>query len=103
MEDFLNGVLEFIDVGLYEYADTFLQRVGAYLFVWYLELKVSTITFAWSIASGFIQALNLTGMMSAAFSNLSPDFVAFANYVKLFEAMNIIFSAYSTRFVLDLF
>ena len=101
--DSLDLLNQFLVNGIPESIDNFFQRMGAYLVLFYFELKLSSIQFAWSIASGILNTLSLSSTLTASLNTISPDVVSFLNHLRLIEAFNIILSAHATKFVLSLF
>ncbi len=99
--DFIDWVYEAMD-DIQQAILDFLIEIGKTLFLWYLEVKLSSLEFMWSIAESFINSLNITDTITSNFGGLSSDIQAFMTELRLGEAINLLLSAHITRFLLNL-
>ena len=67
LSDSIRYFMDWFSEGIYESADTVLERVGAWLIVWYLELKIFWINIAVAIAETFIETLGISDFLNSAF------------------------------------
>lgn len=84
----------------YSWIDTFFERVAAWVVLWWLELKLYGIAFTYDVAQHIIQQLGIMNQLRGALSGLDSQVYAFLDYLNVFEALNIILSAYATRMIL---
>lgn len=105
MESVLQGfdvVIAFFDTGIYDYLEGALERVTAWLIVWYIEIKIYALTFSWSVASLILQNIGLTDLINDMWAGLDSELLAFITYLKIPDCINMLLSAYTTRFVMGL-
>lgn len=105
METFLelaNIALSWIDVGIYEYTDTVFERLSAWLIVFYLEYKLWALEFAWAIASVLLDGLDISSKLDLAWGAIDSTMLNVLTFFKVPEGLNVIISAFTTRFVMDL-
>lgn len=101
MFEFLQSISDFVQNGIYEFSTSWIAFFLAKLTVWYIEAKISSIQFAWDIAQGVLQALNVTSSIAAGFSGLSPDVRAGIGFFRVPEAINMLVGAGATRMVMS--
>lgn len=100
--DGLNALLNFVDIGIYEYTDTYFERFSAWLIVFYLELKLWGLEFSWSIAQVILDGLDISTMLSSSWASIDSGILNILTFFKIPECLNVVVSAFTTRFVLDL-
>ncbi|WP_221801869.1 DUF2523 family protein [Oceanobacter mangrovi] len=101
--DFFQYTVDWLGDGIYKTADTVLERIQVWIFLWYLELKISMISMAASIADVLVASLSITENIKSAISGLDSRTAAMLYYLRIPDALSMLFSAYITRFILDLF
>ena len=100
--DALTEITAWFSNGLYESADSIFQRIAAWVIVWMLEAKLFMLSLGLEIAELFIDALGISEVLNSAFASLDSKVANFVTYLKIPEAINILISAYTTRFVMGL-
>lgn len=100
--DALTDIAGWFADGLYETADNVFQRIAVWVIVWMLEAKLFMLGFGIEIAELFIEALGISEVLNDAFSSLDSKISNFIYYLRIPEAINILLSAYATRFVMGL-
>ncbi len=98
---FINDFVGFIN-DLPDKSDSYWERLIYWIIITYLEAKVYMITFAYEIAGGIVENLGISSVINSAFSALPNAFKSVISYLRIPEAVNMLISAYVTRFVLDL-
>lgn len=83
-------------------SDSFWERIILWLTITYFEIKLTVIEFSYSIASSFLDAVNISQLISQYWSSLDSSILGALSYLRIPEALNIILSALATRFVMDL-
>lgn len=104
---YFQGLWDFID-WIYEGVENiknaildFLTEITKLAFLWWLDLKINTAIFIYSIVEPIIDSLNLTDVVTQAFSSLRPDWQAFISQIRLGEGLNILISAKVTKMILN--
>jgi hypothetical protein len=100
--DALTDITSWFSDGLYDAADNVFQRMAAWVIIWILEAKLFMLGLGIEIAELFIEALGISDLLNSAFSSLDSKVSNFVYYLKIPEAINILISAYTTRFVMSL-
>lgn len=106
--DIANAITEFrqdIDdirsTGIYEFfTKVFAEYIKWAIVGWY-KFKLQSIIFAYDIASEMLSSFNVSGAVDAAFSSLDSDIAQIISFFRIPEALNIIFTAYTTRIVIQ--
>lgn len=78
----------------------FLAEVGKVLILWYIQWKIATVQYIWSVVEPIIDSLNLTDVISQLFGSLSSDVKMFITELRIGEGINLLLSAYATRSIL---
>lgn len=87
--------------GIYQFfTKWFAEFIKWYMVGWY-KAKLQAITFAWDVAQELLASLNLSEHINIAFSALDSRVVQIISFFRIPEAINIVLSAYTTRFVLN--
>ena len=82
--------------------DSFFDRAVLWLIVAYFKIKIEALTFAAGIATAIIANVGLSNAISSAWGSIDSQIVLVLNYCRVPDALNIILSAYVTRFILNL-
>ena len=99
--DFMNGAIEFFN-DLPDKSDSYWERIVVWLLIAYLEAKLYMLEIAYEIASALISAVGISDAINNAWSSVPTDARAVLTYLKIPEGINMIISAYITRFILGL-
>lgn len=98
--DLFDLVWDFVTEGIFDLVkDAIIWFMGK-LMIWYYEAAASSIEFAWDIASGVVDDLNLSDEIIDAFGQLSPTSAQALAFFRIPECINTVLSALGTRFVL---
>ncbi len=99
--DFFQQVLDFIDNQIYGFVTEVFAQFVIWSTVQMIEFKILMIGFAWDVARDIIQQLNLSSYISQAFGALDDDLFGFICFFRVPEFVNIVMSAYVTRYVMS--
>ncbi|UTF61279.1 DUF2523 family protein [Gilvimarinus sp. DA14] len=98
--ELINSVKEWV-VQLPDMIDQLMERFIVWGITSYFEMKRDTLEFVYyNIGQPVLTNLNLSDQISTALSGINPQISAVLAYAGAFESLNIILSAYVTRFVL---
>jgi len=100
---FFEETLTFVKTGVYEYADTVLERVAAWYIIWNLEFRLFVLKMGVAVADLVIESFDISATIEDLLNDLDSRVLAFAVWLKLPEAINMVLSAYIVRFVMGLF
>jgi len=100
MIEFFNDVLAFLDSGIYQFFVDLVAWVLIKLTVFKLQLELSSLVFAWDIASSIIQQLDITAEIQSALSILPAQVQQNLYFFNVVEGINLILNAAATRFVM---
>jgi hypothetical protein len=99
--EFLNYCIDSLS-NFSDNSDTYWEGVIIWLTITFLEIKTAMIEIAYSIASSYIAAIGISDAMNAAWSSVGGDMMAVLSYLRIPESINMILSAFITRFVLGI-
>lgn len=99
--EFFNHFIEQIN-DLPNTTDTFWERIVIWLMISYLETKVMMIEIAYHFADLILSSLNISSLLSAGWSSIDSQILGVFTYLRIPEAINMILSAFVTRFILGL-
>ncbi len=97
----LNDFIGFFN-DLPDKSDSYWERIIVWLLIAYLEAKLYMLEIAYEIASALIETIGLSDAINAAWSNIPVNARAVLTYLKIPEGINMIISAFVTRFILGL-
>lgn len=103
IESLYNGfgaILEFLAHGIYDFAVWAFAKIVEQLTIGYLNFMLWALPFAWSVAKQIMIDLNLSELISQAWVSLDSQVLGLATLFRIPEAINLIVSAYFTKFVL---
>jgi hypothetical protein len=98
---FANVILDNLNVAKDTF-DTFADRAVLWLIIAYFKIKLSMLSFAYDISSAIIASIGLQNALQASWSSIDSEIVAVLNYCRVPDALNLILSAFVTRFVLNI-
>ena len=101
--EYMNTHISFLDSGIYEMADSLFERAAAWILVFYLKLKLAGITMSFNVATFFLDSINMTHLVQNSINSLPSQVVSVLTFFKIPVAINTIISAYTTRFIMDIF
>lgn len=97
----LNQFIELIN-NIPNNSDSYWERLVIWIIISYLELKLYMLELAYDLAAQIISAVGLSEAIQSAWSSLPPATASTLTYLRVPEAINMIMSAYVTRFILGL-
>ena len=101
--DFFSTALEFMESGVYEFADSVLERVAAWFIIWHLELKLTLLSVAAAMADALIDSFNIAGEIEKLLGKVDAKLLAFVVWLRIPEALSMMLSAHVVRFIIQLF
>lgn len=102
MSDFFNYIADFFSSGIYDFFGDLLVALLEWVVVLLLSTTKFCVSFGWGIVKVIIQDLNLSGSINSAWSGLPADVRFILVSFRIPEGINIIFSSFITRFILNL-
>jgi hypothetical protein len=99
--EFFNYLIEQAQ-NLPDVTDSYWERIITWLMITYLEAKLMTIEIAYYFANIILSSLNISDLLAAGWSSIDSQILAVFTYLRIPEAINMILSAFVTRFVLGL-
>jgi hypothetical protein len=93
---------DFLQIGIYDFfVDWFALFVIDYTIA-LVKFKIYMVGFAWDIAQSALDQIDLSGQLSEAWSGVNSHVLDALTFFNVPDALNIILSAYVTRYVLKL-
>lgn len=99
--EFLSQITELINK-LPENTDSYWERLILWIIITWLELKVVALDIAWGIAEQILSALGLGDHLQTAWAAVPSEIASVFNYLRIPESINLVMTAYLTRFILGL-
>lgn len=99
--DFANIIIDTMNNSMNSF-DSFFDRAVLWLIITYFEIKLAAFKFAAHLAEGVIQNVGLSNVIQSAWSSIDSRIVSVLNYCRVPDALNMILSAYVTRFILGM-
>lgn len=97
--DFANIIINAMNNSMNSF-DSFFDRAVLWLVITYFEIKLHAFKFAATLAQALIQNVGLANTIQMAWSSIDSRIVSVLNYCRVPDALNLILSAYVTRFIL---
>lgn len=97
----------FDDVWTFAFEDvpSMFQRLTAWLIVWMVKAKLyfmfEAMQYSWGVAKVIIADLNIMSQITSQMSALPVDVRQALVEMRLFDAINLLFQAYMTKFVMN--
>jgi hypothetical protein len=99
--DFRQDIENIRSSGIYEFFTKFFAEYIKWAIVGWYKFKLQSIIFAYDVASEMLSSLNLSQVIDSAFLHLDSRVSKFVFFFRIPEALNLIFSAYTTRIVMN--
>jgi hypothetical protein len=100
INDFFFQIYDFLSVGLYDFFAKVFAEFIIYSTIVFIKSKIFMLEFSYSVAQEIISSLNISSFLKNSFSSLNSKLLSFLNFFKIIESINIVISAYVTKFVL---
>lgn len=97
--DFSNMIVDAMNNSMNSF-DSFFERAVLWLIITYFEIKLHAFKFAAQLAEMIIHNVGLSNIIHMTWSSIDSRIVAVLNYCRVPDALNLILSAYVTRFIL---
>lgn len=104
--DVVNAVVEFsqsfedfIKTGVYDLIVKFTAWAVKWLVVASIKAKIAAIAFSWDVAQEILTSLNVSAYLSGMWSSMDSRLIGMLAYLRIPEVINIMLSAFATRFV----
>jgi hypothetical protein len=92
-------VLDFFYQDIYPMiTKAYAEFIKAYL-ISEIEFKIFMLKFAWDVAKELLTSLNISPLIASAWSQLDSRVLQFITFFRIPEGINLLISAYTTRFV----
>ncbi|MEI6747373.1 MAG: DUF2523 family protein [Methylococcaceae bacterium] len=91
---------DFRSTGIYQFFTKWFAEFLKWWVVGWYKFKLQAITFSWDVASEILSSLNLSTVVTSAFSQLDSKVISIISFFRIPEALNMILSAYVTRLVM---
>ncbi len=101
--DFFSETLEFMKTGIYDWADTVLERIAAWYIIWNLEFKLTMLEIAAGMADSIVSTFNVSGKIEQLLGAIDSRLLAFVVWLRIPEALSMMLSAHIVRLILQLF
>ena len=99
--DFANMIIDTMNNSMNSF-DSFFERSVLWLMITYFQIKLEVFKFAAHLAEGIIQNIGLSNIIQLTWNSIDYRIVSVLNYCRVPDAINMILSAYLTRFILSL-
>ena len=99
--DFRQQIEDIRSTGVYEFFTKLFAEYIKWAIVGWYKFKLQSIIFAYDVASEILSSINLSSVVDTAFSALDARIVQIISFFRIPEALNLIFSAYTTRVVMN--
>jgi len=100
MADFFNHLWDWLNNGVVDLFTAVIAYLIEKLFLFALDFILWAVPFAWGIAKQIMTDLSISERLNAAFEVLPSDLLSTIFFFRVPEALNLIISAFITRFVL---
>ncbi len=100
IKGFFNWILEFFTVTIVDMVKDGIEWFVVKLTVFYIDMKIQMLQFAWGIASGILDTFNLSSVISSYASQLDSSLAYVANAIGIFDAFNMVIQAGISSFIL---
>ena len=102
MFEFLQVIAEFFQVGIFDFFDEAMKHVTTWLIIAWIKVKINGLLFAWEVAQGVLQGLNVFSTIHTAWGAIPGRGMAGLSFFRVHEALNLLLTAGMTRFVLSI-
>lgn len=99
--EFFNRLVDFFQTGIYDYTTEAYAQFVIWSTVSMIRFKIAMIGFAWDVAQQIIQQLSLSSYINQAFAQLDSVLFNFICFLRVPEFVNLVMSAFVTRYVLN--
>lgn len=99
---FFDAIWTFITETITDVFKDFAEWLMVSLTVTWIETKIWLLEFSWSVASGVLDALDISSLVSSYVSQLSPGVAYMCSASGLFDGFNIIMQAYISSMLLKM-
>lgn len=100
MQDLLNFVTEWFSTGIYNFFTAAFASFMEWLILGSLEMKLWLLKFAWGTARVVLANLGVSNLLQQAWGQFDGDTASTLMFFRIPEGLNMILSAFTTRFVL---
>lgn len=99
--DFRQDIENIRSTGIYDFFTKFFAEYIKWSIVGWYKFKLESIIFAYDIATEILSSLDLSSVVDSAFASLDSRVSRLISFFRIPEALNLIFSAYTTRVVMN--
>lgn len=96
----LGVFVDFILNGIYVFFEELLKQLVSYLVISFIKFKIWALQFSWEVAKTIMTNLSVGDYIDIALSQLDSVLIAYLNFFRVLDALNLIIQAYITRLTL---
>lgn len=100
LQALLNNYLDFQHSGIYTFFTKFFAEAIKWFLLAKLQFMAFIIPFAWGIAKELLISLHFSELLALAWSSLDSRMLQFLTMLRFPEAVTLIFSAHTSKYVL---
>jgi hypothetical protein len=97
---FFNGIDHFLNTAIYDVLSWAFAQFIELSTIAFIDFAMWATPFAWSVAEQVITDMNLSALLDSAWGSMPSDLQGVATLLRIPESVNLLISAYFTRFVL---
>lgn len=98
--NFFTMIGGFVTSGIYELLVWLFAKLIEKLTIGWLDMVLWALPFAWDAAKQIMLDLNLNALIQTAWGDLDSNLLALATVLRIPDAVNVLISAFFTKFVL---
>lgn len=98
--NFFNGIEHFLNTAIYDVLSWSFAQFIELSTIAFIDFVMWSVPFAWNVAKQIITDMNLASTLDSAWGAMPSDLQGIATLLRIPESVNLLISAYFTRFVL---
>ncbi len=98
---FFERIWDFFQQGIYDLITEWFAAFVIWSTVQMIQFKILMVGFAWDVAQQVLTELNISSFLSSAWGQLNGSVLSAMTFFNIPDAINILISAKTTRFVLN--
>lgn len=103
LSGFFSDVIHFFTVGIYEWAEDVLERVGDWFIIWSLKLMTALLDIAKFIVDSILSAFNISGTINQLLGDVNSSVLNIVVWLRIPDAISMMLSAQVVRLIISLF
>mgnify|MGYP000367010323 CR=1 FL=1 len=102
MIEFFQFVTDWLNNDMFDFFDNVFVQIASWYVIWQVEFQIVFLKFTWEVSKEVLATLDITTAVAQAWGQVDSKTMAYFNFFKIPDCLNILINAGVTRLVMTM-